>query len=116
LANVLLSGDRPYREFPLDWVLRHLRTQVCERWRFSGSRQSGWLSVADVSGLMSEDRAINRQYGEIEDHARLAAPGLQFPTVHGRNFPADRKAKACAEIAPVRAPPEARKEFREIFG
>lgn len=25
-ACLLLSGDRPYREYPLDWVLRHLRT------------------------------------------------------------------------------------------
>jgi hypothetical protein len=25
-ACLLLSGDRPYREYPLDWVLRHLRS------------------------------------------------------------------------------------------
>ena len=60
-------------------------------------------------GEMSERLKLDRVDAQIEAQTRLAAPCLQSPTVRRCNLPADGKAQPGTEIAPMRAPPEARK-------
>lgn len=95
-ACLLLSGDRPYREYPLDWVLRHLqlaqlrpidvhRIPVCYGERFVNSQ----LDLCSSALAQVRDRslavALQAHVAALRDRA-LAFVSREGGLRHGHDY------------------------------